>query len=231
MRVALSLVAYAALLNVVAVVWLRRTRWVERAPRIGVLAWQAISVGAAGSVVLAGFALAIPADAVSGGLADLLHACAMALRAQYATPGGATVAVAGPLAAFGVLARRVLPGYHVAYRSEEPSQATGSTRAHPTHPRRRRGCGRPRRGECLLPARTPGPHRAHLGSTPPIGSRRARCRPRARASTPASTAWSRGCRGHSLARAFPWFPLLTVAHHEIARLAELAADDAACRAI
>lgn len=105
MRVALSLVAYAALLNVVAVVWLRRTRWVERAPRIGVLAWQAISVGAAGSVVLAGFALAIPADAVSGGLADLLHACAMALRAQYATPGGATVAVAGPLAAFGVLAR------------------------------------------------------------------------------------------------------------------------------
>lgn len=58
-----------------------------------------------GAAVLAGFALVVPTVEVSASLADLLRACVMALRVQYATPGGAAAGANGAVLALAVLAR------------------------------------------------------------------------------------------------------------------------------
>lgn len=106
MIAAVGLLAYAAMLGTVGGLWLGRATWTDRAPRLGILAWQAISYSVLGSVVLAGLVLAVPVWPVAGGdLAALLHTCAMLLRAQYSTPGGATIGGLGILLAFGVIGR------------------------------------------------------------------------------------------------------------------------------
>jgi hypothetical protein len=63
---------------------LRRSRWVDRAPRLAIAAWQALSAAIVLAVVLAGLVLAIPTAKLTGDAAALLKACAMALRLQYA---------------------------------------------------------------------------------------------------------------------------------------------------
>ena len=57
------------------------------------------------AVALAGAALALPAVPASANLAELISACAMALHAQYATPGGAALSGAGAVLAVTVLGR------------------------------------------------------------------------------------------------------------------------------
>lgn len=84
---------------------LRRGTWSERSPRVSIFLWQALSASILASVVLAGFALAVPAMPLTSNLADFLQACAMTLREQYSTPGGAAVTTAGALTAVTVLAR------------------------------------------------------------------------------------------------------------------------------
>ena len=91
MRVALVLVAYGLGLAVLAPRLLVKAAWPRRAPRLAIFAWQAVCVAVLASAVLAGLAVAVPTVSVSGGLADLLRSCVMALRAQYATPGGVAV--------------------------------------------------------------------------------------------------------------------------------------------
>lgn len=86
---------------------LGRRGWVDRSPRLGILAWQALTVSIVVSVILAGVSLALPVMPAIGGLADFLQACAVVLRAQYSTPGGAAVSTAGAILAF-VLGGRVL---------------------------------------------------------------------------------------------------------------------------
>ena len=95
MIIAMILLCCAGLLAVVGTRILVRADWPDRAPRLGIIAWQSLSAAVLGAVVLAGFALAVPTIPVSAGLADLLRACVMALRAQYATPGGAAAAATG----------------------------------------------------------------------------------------------------------------------------------------
>ena len=84
---------------------LMRSGWTDRAPRLGIIAWQSLTAAAVGAVVLAGLALVLPTVRVSAGLADLLRACVMALRAQYATPGGAATGATGAVLALVVLGR------------------------------------------------------------------------------------------------------------------------------
>ncbi|GAA1439315.1 M56 family metallopeptidase [Nocardiopsis tropica] len=105
MIVALLLLAYAALLAVVGPYVVRRARWVERAPRLGVAAWQALSAAFVISLVLGGLALSVPDLRLGTDLATLLQACLTALRAQYATPGGAAIGASGAALALLVLVR------------------------------------------------------------------------------------------------------------------------------
>ncbi|UQA97187.1 M56 family metallopeptidase [Streptomyces halobius] len=105
MRVAILLLGYAALVGALAPVLLTRTGWAARAPRLAIWAWQALTATIVVSVVLAGLVLAVPTVPVSGNLADMLHACVVALRAQYVAPGGAVLAATGAVLALAVLGR------------------------------------------------------------------------------------------------------------------------------
>ncbi|MFF6829850.1 M48 family metalloprotease [Streptomyces longwoodensis] len=105
MRVAVLLLGYAAVLGVLGPAWLARARWVSRAPRLGIWAWQALSATVVVSVALAGLAVAVPTVPVSGNLAEILQACAMALREQYAAPGGAAAAASGTVLAVVLVGR------------------------------------------------------------------------------------------------------------------------------
>ena len=80
--IAATLLAYAALLLTAGASALARAAWPDRAPGLAIAAWLALAGTAVASVIL-------------GGLAALLTACVMALRARYAHPGGAALAGAG----------------------------------------------------------------------------------------------------------------------------------------
>ncbi|HCA85285.1 MAG TPA: peptidase M48 [Streptomyces sp.] len=105
MKAAILLLAYAALVAALAPVLLVRTTWTARAPRLAIWAWQALTATVLVSIALAGLALAVPTVPVSGNLAETLEACVMALRAQYAVPGGATTAASGTALALMVAGR------------------------------------------------------------------------------------------------------------------------------
>lgn len=79
--------------------------WAERSPRVGVFTWQALSWATISAVVLPGASLAVPSVPFTADLAVLLSACTTALRAQYATPGGAALSATGTILALGVLLR------------------------------------------------------------------------------------------------------------------------------
>ncbi|MHB1534996.1 MAG: M56 family metallopeptidase [Acidimicrobiales bacterium] len=100
-----SLLAYAALLAVAAPAVLGSGSWSARAPRLGIAVWQALSVSAVLSTVLAGLALAATAAPFGTGLAALLRSCLMALRHGYATPSGVGIPLAGLVLAGAVSAR------------------------------------------------------------------------------------------------------------------------------
>lgn len=232
MRAAVVLLAYAVFLGAGAARWLRRSAWVERAPRLGVLAWQVATAGLVVSVTLAGLAVATPSSKLSGDLADLLQACVMALRAQYATPGGAAVSATGAVLVLGMLGRI---GYCLVATLRS---ATRERRAHLqtlaligrtdastdavilSHTQPAAYCLPGRRGQIVLTSAA----LDRLGTAElraVLAHERAHLRARHDLAVTAATA---------LTRAFPKIPVLRVARDEIARLAELAADDAACRA-
>ncbi len=105
MTAPLILLGYALLLGTLGARGLQRANWPDRAPGLGILAWQALTSSVVLSAMLAGTALALPTLPVTADLADLLRACALALKAHYSTPGGAALAVAGVALATGVAAR------------------------------------------------------------------------------------------------------------------------------
>jgi Zn-dependent protease with chaperone function len=102
---ALALIMYALTVGVLGIPLLLRARWPERAPLLGVLAWQILSVSVLGALLLAGLSVAVPAAAFSVDLADLLHACVNAMRTHYAGPGAAVVQTVGAAAVIGLLGR------------------------------------------------------------------------------------------------------------------------------
>lgn len=105
MKIAVLLLAYAVTLGAVVPLWLTRTGWTARSPRLGIWAWQVVTATVVVSVVLAGLAVAVPSVAFSGSLADMLQACVLALRAKYAAPGGAAGAASGTVLAVAVVGR------------------------------------------------------------------------------------------------------------------------------
>ncbi|MFD8376296.1 M56 family metallopeptidase [Streptomyces sp. NPDC059688] len=105
MKIAIVLMGYAVTLGVLVPLWLARTGWTARSPRLGILLWQVLTATVVVSVALAGLAVAVPSVAFSGNLADMLQACVLALRAQYAAPGGAAVTASGTVLAVAVMGR------------------------------------------------------------------------------------------------------------------------------
>jgi len=103
--VAVALLGYAVLLLTVSAAALAHARWTDRAPRLAVAAWLALTGSAVVSVTLGGVALVVPTLRVSADLSALLTACVMALRATYAHPGGAAMAGAGAVLGLAVIAR------------------------------------------------------------------------------------------------------------------------------
>lgn len=231
MRVALILLSYAVLLGSGGAFLLRRAVWVERAPRLGMLAWQVLTLSVLASLALAGLAVAVPIPRVTGDLAELLQACVMALSAQYTTPGGAGVGAAGAVLAFAVagwvsycLAATLGAAVRERRRHLDTLAVIGRKNARLDavvldHAQAAAYCLPGRRGRIVLTsAALQALGEEELQAV--LAHERAHLRERHDLAVAAATA---------LARAFPKVPTLSVARDEIARLAELAADDAACR--
>ena len=102
MTAALTLLGYALLIAATVPRLLRAAAWVDRAPRLAIIAWQVTTVSILTSVVLAGVALTVPTVPVTGNLAEWLNACLMALREQYASTGGVASGAAGVALALAV---------------------------------------------------------------------------------------------------------------------------------
>ncbi|MDY7528249.1 MULTISPECIES: M56 family metallopeptidase [unclassified Cryobacterium] len=106
MIVAIILTVYAIALSLAVPQLLLRANWVDRAPRLAIASWQALTVAVVGSLALAGLSFAIPIAGLGGqGIIDDLQACAMALQQQYSTPAGAAVGIGGALLAGAVITR------------------------------------------------------------------------------------------------------------------------------
>lgn len=70
---------------------LRRARWPQRAPRLAIAVWQALSGAVVLSLLLACVSLAVPGMSAAGTLGEAVRACFAELAHQYSTPVGATV--------------------------------------------------------------------------------------------------------------------------------------------
>ena len=80
---------------------LRQVRVFDRAPRLGILAWQALSLASVVAVTLAGLTLIVPTTSLGGDLASLVAACVFTLQAAYAAPTELPGVTAGALLAVG----------------------------------------------------------------------------------------------------------------------------------
>jgi Zn-dependent protease with chaperone function len=229
---AAGLLAYAGLLLAVAAPALAQARWPDRAPRLALAAWFAVTGSAVASVILGGLALLVPTVRVSADLGRLLTACVMALRAQYAHPGGAAAAGVGAVLALAVTAR--------------VSWCLAATMASAARVRRRhrsqlRVAARPDPGLGALVIDHDEPAAWCLpGQRTPAVLTTAAIAALGDAQLAAVLAHERAHqRGHhhllvslagALASAFPRVPAFGHAHQQVARLTELLADDAAAAA-
>lgn len=102
---AIILGAYSVLASTLGQRVLRRASWPHRSPTVGILTWQSLTGSVVLAVILFGAVLALPAIPFTTDLADLLHACAVALKAHYATPGGVAVAAVGAALVAAVVVR------------------------------------------------------------------------------------------------------------------------------
>lgn len=227
--IALALLLYALLLTQVVAPLMVRVRFFDRAPNLGIFAWQILAVSTLLSLTLGGLVLTVPTVPFSTGIAEFVEACVMIIRQRYASPGGVLLAGGGLALALTLLARAL---YCLA-------RATATTR------QQRRvhlqkltlvGRGGPA-GLTVLDHDAPAVY-----CLPGRGRRIVATRGALTALTPQQLdavlahecAHLRG-RHHlvlttsaALAEVLP-IRALTDAHAEIARLVELAADDAAVR--
>jgi len=222
-------VAYASLLLGCGSPALARAAWPARAPRLAIAAWLALAWSAVTSIVLAGIALAIPVLPVRAGMAGLLTDCWTELRAQYAYPGGAALAGAGAVLAVTVAARlawyagaTLVGGARVSRRHRQGLRLAGRTDARLgaiviDHAEPAAYCLAGRRQPVVL---TSGAlsvlDDAQVSAV--LAHERAHQAGRHHLLVAAATA---------LAVAFPGVPAFCRARDEVARLAELAADDVA----
>jgi Zn-dependent protease with chaperone function len=106
--IAVVLVAYAVCVGTLGARMLGRAKWTARAPLLAMVSYLAAGWSVVAALGLAGLTLAVHTTALGGGLSHLIGACVLRLRATYATPGGAMVAGLGLTLAGAVVARTAL---------------------------------------------------------------------------------------------------------------------------
>ncbi|MFY9670773.1 MAG: M56 family metallopeptidase, partial [Trebonia sp.] len=229
MIAAAALLGYAVLLLTAGAPVLARAGWPERAPRLAMAAWIALAFSVIVSVVFAGLVMLVPAPRVSSGISWLLAMCGMQVRARYAHPGGAALGAVGVLVAVILVAR--LAWCAVA-------TLTATARAGRSHRLRLRLAGRQddRLGALVVEHAEPAAY-CMPGANHPVVLTTAALRLLNDTQLTAVLAHERAHqsgRHHLLvslaaipAAAFPWVPAFRHAKSEVARLAELAADDVA----
>jgi Zn-dependent protease with chaperone function len=229
--VALVLLAYAACAGTLGPRVLARARWTARAPLLGILTYLAAGWSVVAAVGLAGLTLAVHATALGGGLSLLIGACVRRLRALYATPGGAAVAEAGLILAGAVLARTALTAAgHL--------RAAGRQALRHAHTARLAGHLEPGLGAVVVEHPQPAAY-CVAGRCPTVivtTGAVAALAPRQLDAVLAHERAHLAGRHHALKAAarigrqvLPFLPLLREAEVQVARLAELHADDAATR--
>lgn len=227
-----ALLLYAAVAGLAGPRLARRAAWPDQAPMLAIACYLAAAWSVIAAIGLAGLTLAVHGTVLGGGLSDLIGACVRRLRGAYATPGGAAAALAGVSLAAAVLLRAVVTA----------SVRLGAVRQEALrHARTARLVGRelPALGATVLDH--PQPVAYCLGGRQPTvvlttGALRV-LDPGQLAAVLAHERAHLASRHHlliTLARVsrlvFPFVPLLRAADGEVARLAELHADDTAARA-
>jgi Zn-dependent protease with chaperone function len=229
MIVALTLLGYAALLATAGAGVLGRASWPRRAPRLAILAWQALSLSTIGSVLLAGVLTEL---AVTGG--DAARRCGAPAPwpcSPAATPAGLALAIAAAAPIVAVTARVIwcLATTYAAARGRRnhqldalavlgrPDDRLGVTLI--DHAAPSAYCLPGRHGRIVVTtAALTALDEDHLAAV--LAHERAHLRQRHHLIRTTAEA---------LSRAFPWVPAFTTAREQIGRLSELAADDAAAR--
>jgi Zn-dependent protease with chaperone function len=230
--IAAVLAAYAALAGTLGSRLLGRARWTARAPLLAIITYLAAGWSAVAAVGLAGLTLAVHAPAVSGGLSHLIGACVLRLRDTYATPGGATVAGLGLTLAGAVAARTALTALaHLRAAGRQARQHADTARL-AGHPE-------PALGAVLLDHPAPaaycvaGPHPTVILTTGAVQALDPAQLDAVLAHERAHLA-SHHHQMIALARigrqVLPFLPLMRDAQTQVARLAEMHADDTATRA-
>jgi Zn-dependent protease with chaperone function len=230
--VAAVLLGYAALMGTLGARVLARARWTARAPLLGILTYLAAGWSVLAAVALAGLTLAVHATALGGDLSLLIGACVRRLRTLYATPGGATVAELGLILAGAVGARTVLT-------AASHLRATGRQALQHAQTARLAGHLEPDLGAVVVEHPQPTAY-CVAGRCPTVivttGAMAALDSGQLGAVLAHERAHLAG-RHHALKAAarigrqvLPFLPLLRDAETQVARLAELHADDAAIRA-
>jgi len=228
---AVVLLAYAGLVGTVGALVLARARWTARAPLLGILTYLAAGWSAVAAVGLAGLTLAVHAPAFSGDLSQVIGACVRRLRDLYAAPGGATAAELGLILAGAVAARTALTAFgHV--------RAAGRQALRHAHTARLAGHLEPALGAVVVEHAQPAAY-CVAGRRPTVVVTTSAMAALAPTQLHAVLAHERAHlagRHHALKAAarigrqvLPFLPLLRDAEAQVARLAELHADDTAAR--
>lgn len=229
MTATVVLLGYALLIATGGAGLLRRSGWTDRSPRLGVLAWQALTASVLGAIILAGVVLAVPVWSVSVGLGGLLETCAMLVSNQYATVGGAAASTTGLAAAALVLVRvghsmtRALLAARAGRRRQRDAVALVARRHHQLdalvveHGSCAAYCIPGLHGEVVLTSATV----ASLNSEQ-LSAVLAHERAHLRSRHDLVLALATGLR-----MAFPFIPAFAQARVEVSRLLEMVADDAA----
>lgn len=232
MTVGAVLLLYVACVGTLGSRVLGRARWTARAPLLAIVIYLTAVWSVIGALGLAGLTVAVHATALGGGLSHLIGACMLRLRAEYATPGGATVAGLGLTLAAAVAARTAATAMTLL-------RATGRQALRHAQTARLVGVHEPALGAVLLEHPHPAAY-CVAGRQPTVvlttGTLQALGPDQLEAVLAHERAHLAGHHHRLLAMArigrqvLPFMPLMRGADVQVARLVELHADDAATRA-
>src|ERR1700734_734040 len=226
------LVAYTACVGTLGSRLLGRAGWTARAPLLAIVLYLTAAWSVVAALGLAGLTLAVHATALGGGLSHLIGACVLRLRATYATPGGATVAGLGLTLAGAVLARTTVSAAILL-------RATGRQALRHAETARLVGVPEPALGAVLVEHSEPAAY-CVAGRHPTVILTTGAMQVLDPAQLDVVLAHERAHltshhhRMIAMARigrqVLPFLPLMRDAEAQVARLAEMHADDAAIRA-
>ena len=103
MTTTVGLIAFGAAVGAFGPALLERWRWPTRSPRLGIVAWQAMTISVFVSFVLAGVTLAAHAVPKSGLVGTVLHACSVFLSDENGANESAVLPALGAVLAAGFI--------------------------------------------------------------------------------------------------------------------------------